>query len=145
MQTCISLLFLGITLILYHFRWMKSSPDDALISCIRLIMVLLLCDLLTFLCDFIMVLKRNWFFISLRYITSSVSFTLGLMIQIDFALTTYNGGDVSLDFKSSIQAWIFGIMVYIYQCYIVWGVINILMYNQIVEEDARRKKKEGQK
>ena len=106
-------------------------------------MVLLLCDLLTFLCDFIMVLKRNWFFISLRYITSSVSFTLGVMIQIDFALTTYNGGDVSLDFKSSIQAWIFGIMVYIYQCYIVWGVINILMYNQIVEEDARRKKKEG--
>ena len=144
MQTCISLLFLGITFILYHYRWMKSSPDDTLISCVRLIMGLLLCDLLTFLCDFIMVLKRNWFFISLRYITSSVSFTLGVMIQIDFGLTTYNGGDVSLNFKSSIQAWIFGIMVYIYQCYIVWGVINILMYNQIVEEDARRKK-EGQK
>jgi len=124
---------------------MKSSPDDALIYCIRLIMVLLLCDLLTFLCDFIMVLKRNWFFISLRYITSSVSFTLAVMIQIDFSLTTYNGGDVSLDFKSSIQAWIFGIMVYIFQCYIVWGVINILMYNQIVEEDIKRKKKESQK
>jgi hypothetical protein len=101
-QTCISLLFLGTTFILYHYRWMKSSPDDPLISCIRLIMVLLLCDLATFLCDFVMVLKRNWFFISLRYITSSVSVTIGVMVQIDFGLTSYNGGEVRLDLKSSL-------------------------------------------
>ena len=102
---------------------------------------MLFSDILTFMCDFIMVIKRNWMFASLRFITCSVAITLGAMVQVEFILHSYNGGDLSLDFKRSLHAWIFGIMIYIYQCYIVWGVINILMYNQIIEDDRKRKNK----
>jgi hypothetical protein len=80
LQTCVSLLLLGVTYILYHFRWMRHSPDDPLVNCIRLLMMLLIGDLTTFLCDFIMVLRRNKFFISLRHIACCVSFTLGVMV-----------------------------------------------------------------
>lgn len=65
---------------------------------------------------------------------------------MDFFLHSFNdGGDVVLDFSRSLHAWIFVLVIYIYQCYLVWGVINILMYSQIVEEDERRKQLEKEK
>jgi hypothetical protein len=137
LQTSVALLLLGVTFILYHFRWMKTRPDEKMIYCIRLLMAMMIGDVFTFLCDFIMILKRMKFFISLRYIACAISFTIGVIVQTDFFLESYNSGDVKLDFRNSIHAWIFFMIVYVYQGYIIWGVINLMMYCQIVEQEKR--------
>ena len=120
-------------------------PDEKMIYCVRLILALLMSDVITYLCDFIMILKRMKFFISIRYIACTISFTVGVIVQIDYFLQSYNSGDVRLEMKNSLHAWILFVIVYIYQCYIVWGVINLMMYFQIIETEKREKEAEKEK
>lgn len=91
-------------------------------------------DLATIGCDLIMVINRFTTFIAFRYIFTSVSITLSLMIQIDF-FDFINQDDISL--KTQVSSSIFKILVitilFTYQGYIIWFIINTFMYFQIVE------------
>ena len=79
LQICISLLLIGITLILYLMKWKKTIPDDHHMVTARFAMGILGCDILVYLCDFFMIIKRWKFFIGLRYIVGTASFSLALM------------------------------------------------------------------
>jgi len=78
-QTLFSLLMLAVTGYFYT-RWQKTRPDDPIMPAARLMLIMHTFDLVIYLCDFIMVLKRWRFFITLRFILACIAFTLGLMI-----------------------------------------------------------------
>ena len=96
---------------------------------LRLVIGLLCFDIATILCDVVMVIRRFTTFIAIRFILSSISFTLGLMVQIDFYnyVTKQNS-----NFEDEMATSIFKILVvtimFILQGYIIWFILNIFMY-----------------
>ena len=132
-QFGMSLFLFGISLILYFNYWRRSHSDDHLVVTMRLIIAMLAMDMGTFLCDLIMVLKRWAFFISLRFIICSVSVTLGAMIMVHFGSEKYSDGTLEVNFGRGIELWISFIILYIFQSYIVWGIMNVFMYFQIID------------
>ena len=113
-QMCVSMFLFGVSLVLFFKYWRTDDPDSHLVVTMRLILGMLAVDIATFLCDFIMVLKRWAFFISLRFIICSVSVTLSTIIMIHFFSEKFQDGTVQLDFKSGMELWICFIMLYIF-------------------------------
>ena len=138
-QTGISLLLFGICLILYFNYWKKSFPDDPLMVTMRLIIAMLAVDIATFLCDFIMILKRWAFFISLRFIFCSASVTLSAIVLVHFFSEEYKNNEIEVKFSRKVELWISFIILYIFQSYIVWGILNVFMYFQILEMEKHEK------
>lgn len=83
---------------------------------------MLIFDVLTFSSD-LALLKLKWrLMITARYIFSSISVTIGIMIMVAFYLGEH------LNFNLWHARWTYLMVVYIFQGYIVWMVINLLMY-----------------
>ena len=92
LQTLVSVVLLTITALCYK-SWKETKPDHETMHIIRVVMLLHSFDLLTYMADFLMVIKRFKFFISLRFILCCVSFTLGIMIQYSFFSSASLSGD----------------------------------------------------
>ena len=77
-QSIISLGLLGLCIMSYnHFN--QIEPDHHLIIALRFTIGMICADLATFGMDFLMVIKRIKFFITVRYIFCVIAFTLGVM------------------------------------------------------------------
>ena len=101
---------------------------------IRIIVGILAFDLLTFFLDLIMVLRRWKFVIALRYIMCSVSLSLSVVLSVNFYLFSEI---ISLnDFSNK---WIYVVNIYIYQNIIIWVIINLFMYCQILKYEQELK------
>mmetsp|Transcript_13193 Transcript_13193/g.22371 ORF Transcript_13193/g.22371 Transcript_13193/m.22371 type:complete len:106 (+) Transcript_13193:232-549(+) len=88
-QLTLSLLLFGTTFLLYR-SWKHKVPDNELMLSIKFIICMLSADIATFLIDMVMVLKRWRLFITLRFIGCALSFTLGVMVQVDFFKVVYD-------------------------------------------------------
>ena len=86
-------------------------------------------DILTFTFDFIMVCKRWKALLIARFITSSIAFTVGIMAQTTFYNVVMYGEDkITVDFTTSMAKMCGVTIIYIWQTYLVWCVMNLLMY-----------------
>ena len=95
-QTLLSITLLAITLFFFR-RWRNTQPKHELIAAVKLIIAIHAIDLLTYLFDFVMVYRRLRFLISARFITNSVSFTLGIIVMTMFYQTTTSQGVMTLN------------------------------------------------
>ena len=104
---------------------------------IRIIVSLLAFDLLTFLLDLVMVIRRWKFIIALRYMICSVSLSLSVVLSVNFY---FLAKAISIDGFS--DKWIYFINIYVYQNILIWIILNLFMYCQILkyEKDLKAKK-----
>ena len=126
-QTLLSITLLATTLFFFR-RWRNTQPKHELIAAVKLIIAIHAIDLLTYLFDFVMVYRRLRFLISARFITNSVSFTLGIIVMTMFYQTTTSQGVMTLNMDQNIFRLVGGTVFYIYQMYLVWAVMNTFMY-----------------
>lgn len=83
-QILVCLSMLGIT-VAYFVYWKQHKNDiNDLMIIIKLLLSMHVFDLLVFLTDLIMVCKRWRTMIALRFILSSVAFSLGVVVQVHF-------------------------------------------------------------
>lgn len=133
-------LFLLTIAIILLLGWQKKKPDNTLMVSVRLVIALLAFDVCAILCDFIMSIKFQRAFIGIRSIFSTISFTLGFMIQVDFYMDCAKAdGKLVLDLTNDIVQLLMVTVGYIYQSYVIATVINIFMYAQILEMEANEK------
>jgi len=78
-QLMTSWILIATTFMLYK-DWQGKVPDHEMMAGMKLIFAMLVFDILTFLVDFVMVIKRWRFFINMRHILCCIAFTLGIMI-----------------------------------------------------------------
>ena len=142
-QFSLSLLLLGISIILF-FKWRHTKPDFLDFTINNMIIMLLSFDCAVYLTDYVMVIKRWRFFITLRHILSCISLAIATMIFMDFAEEEWKSdGVVAFDFHNAMEAWILGIILYMLQSYLVFCVLNMVISFQIKEmekQDARVRK-----
>lgn len=93
-QMGISLLLFGLSCLFYFNYWKTNDREDVMLVTIRLIIALLAFDIGTFLCDYIMVIRRWAFIISLRYIICSISITLAAMVFMNIIGEKYSEGSL---------------------------------------------------
>ena len=82
-QLFLCILLLGITVYLFN-KWKKEDQSVELMRIVKLLISMHFFDLATFLIDMVMVLKRWRFMIAMRFILSSISFAIGIVIQVAF-------------------------------------------------------------
>ena len=143
-QTFLSISLLTIT-ILFFRRWSNTMPNHLLYSAVKLIIAIHAIDLLTYLFDFIMVYRRQKLLVSLRFITNSVSFSLGIVLMTMLYDSTSNAGVLSLNLDQNIYRLVAGTVFYIWQMYVVWCVINTFMYFQIKQMETNELRQQAHK
>ena len=115
-----------------HSNLMKTKPDNSMMFTVRLMIIMHSFDLVTYTFDYLMVIKRWKFFISTRFITCTVSFVVGIIIQVSFYRFTMSTSGDNVDFVMNFQDNIYKLLiltvVYIYQSYLVWAIMNTIMY-----------------
>ena len=126
-QIFISMLLLGLTLI-FFLKWNKQNPEHELQIPIKLVMGLLGADILTYLIDFVLVIKRWKTMLFFRNIACTLSIVQAVIVQVSFYKYTSVDKRMEVDFGSSRQRWIMLMIIYMYETYIVWAVLNTLMY-----------------
>ena len=129
-QICIAMTILTATIILRN-GWVKSDPDNHLHIVVRLSIMMLIFDVAVYLCDLSVALAVKRFILHFRFIICSLSFCTGLIIQVTTFDNIYNSNKVEIDFRDNMEKFSLFIIFYTYQCYLVWAVINLLMYFQI--------------
>ena len=82
-QISISTLLLGLTII-FQMKWYKQNPQHELMTLIILVIGLLGADILTYLIDFVLVIKRWKAMLFFRNIACTLSIVLGVILQADF-------------------------------------------------------------
>ena len=126
-QIFVSMLLLGLTIV-FQLKWRKQNPDHQLGTLIVLAIGVLGADILTYLIDFVLVLKRWKTMLFFRNIACTLSIVCSVILQVDFYKYTSNEKRLQVDFNSSRQRWIMLIIIYMYETYIVWAVLNTLKY-----------------
>ena len=91
-------------------------------------MGLLGADILTYLIDFVLVIKRWKTMLFFRNIACTLSIVQAVIVQVSFYKYTSVDKRMEVDFGSSRQRWIMLMIIYMYETYIVWAVLNTLMY-----------------
>ena len=121
--------------ILFYLKWSKeNSPNLPMLRVIRLLTVIHSFDLATYLVDLLMVCKRWRAMIALRFILSSISFSIFIVVQVCFTETMHNDEhQLVFDFSSDMAKLVAISVIYIYQTFLIWIIINLFMYFQIVE------------
>ena len=79
-QITIALSLLASTIFFYG-KFLKWDPDNKLIVTIRIAIVMLTMDLLTYSCDLMAAFAVKRFFLNFRFVVCCLAFTSGLMIQ----------------------------------------------------------------
>ena len=127
--------------------WNADRPNDPYMPAVKVALSMLCFDLLCYILDFVMVIKRWKFCTQFRYIVCCISFSLAIAIQTILYI------DQSKSDKSFIEQFGTGggpfrllllIVFYIYETYVIWMTINILMYFQILNmenQDIKAKAK----
>lgn len=128
-QILFSMTMLTITILLFR-QWTEDDKSVAMHHSIRLVLGMHCFDIVTYLMDIIMVLRRLQFFISGRQVLSSISFTLGFILQTEFYLSDVVYPTDESNLRHGIDQWILVTIIYIYQTYTIWIVMNLFMYFQ---------------
>ena len=127
-QILLSLSLLA-TIIVCHTKWMLTIPNKHVMVSFRLLLSMLVLDLFTFTLDVLMVIKRWKSMSMLRFIVCCISFTLGIVYQINFSgLIKDESGLFEFDVNSNVNKLMAVSIVYIYVGYISWMIINMFMY-----------------
>jgi hypothetical protein len=82
-QITVSMLLLGLTVI-FQMKWYQQNPQHELMTLILLVIGLLASDILTYLIDFVLVIKRWKAMLFFRNIACTLSIVLGVILQADF-------------------------------------------------------------
>jgi len=124
-------------------RLNETQPDHPLMFALKFSMGMMAADIFTFFLDFVMVIRRLKVLISLRFIVCVLAFTLGVMVQVDFVEYIRRNDAMSLDLSDTFVKYNIGVITYIYEYYLVWVVLNTIMYFQIKnmeKQEAKQKK-----
>lgn len=133
--------------ILFYLKWTEEkSADEAMMRVIRMLIVIHSFDLATYLVDLLMVCKRWRAMIALRFIFSSISFSVFVIVQILFTETMHDDNhQLVFDFSSDMAKLVAASVIYVYQTFLIWIIINLFMYFQIVEMEIQEKKSQPKK
>ena len=115
----------------------SKTPDSKWLPYVILSAVLLITDLTVYMLDFLMVINRWEFVMALRYILNSISITLSVIIQVYFFESAYSDkqGDAdAFSLQRNSVLWLLAVIIYAYVSYIIYAVLNTLMYFQIYED-----------
>jgi hypothetical protein len=138
-QFCCSIVMLLLTIFFFR-KWNQSKPNHPAMYLIRLIIALHACDLVTFMFDYFMVCKRAKALISFRFVTCTASVAISAIVQFSFYDQSFYKGELTLDFQDSLNRLIIGTLLYVYQTYLCWAIINIFMFFQILEMENKERR-----
>ena len=138
-QIILSLVMLAISIVLF-IDWKKDVSSLAMRHSIRLVLGMHCFDIATYLMDIFMVVRRWQFFISGRQVLCSISFTIGFILQLEFYMQDVRNPTKDTNLQHGIDQWILVTIIYIWQTYTIWTVMNLFMYFQAKSQWAETQK-----
>ena len=128
-QITLSLVMLAISIMLF-VKWKQDDKSQfaAMHHSIRLVLGMHCFDIATYLTDVFMVVRRWQFFISGRQVLCSISFTIGFILQLEFYISDIKYPTINTNLQHGLDEWILVTIIYTWQTYTIWTVMNLFMY-----------------
>jgi hypothetical protein len=130
----------------FYLKFQRTIPDHTLMVTVKIFLAVLVMDVIIFLNDMVTACKRWKTMIMLRFILSAASFAMGVTVQVSYGAYLYDqkGSSITTILKSSITRFVVATIAYIWTCYMIWIIINLFMYFQILEMEHKEKKQLNQ-
>ena len=128
-QTVLSLIFLAVTIYLLT-KWQGTKPNHGMMFAVRGCLVIHTFDLMTYFCDYVMIIKRWKFFIAARHILCCISVTMGIIVQIWYVehVMIASTDALLVQLEDNVMKLLTGTILYIYQTYVIWAILNLIIY-----------------